>query len=527
MKRINGAEILIRSLIAQGVRTAFGYPGSMVLHVFDKLYKYKNKLRFIMTAGEQGAAHAADGYARATGDVGVVIATSGPGATNLVTGIATAHLDSVPLVIITGNVPLSQIGRDSFQEVDITGVTLPLVKHSYFVKDVSALQSIVDEAFSIARSGRPGTVLIDIPINIQTALLPEPSFAPVCAQIGTTEPDEEILAKAVHMIDQSLRPFIYAGGGVVSAGASKELMALSRQLLAPVGLSMTGLSAIPSDYSLNLGMTGLFGTDRARAAIGESDLIIGLGVRFSNRAVGERGELLEDKCVLHVDIDPAELNKNVPASLAVAADVKTFLERINTRVKKRGTCMFNLPPVLTDESYPARIIKSVSGYLKPSDIVVTDVGKHQIWVARALNIARPRSLLMSAGLGTMGFGLGASIGACLSGQGRVVLFTGDGSFLMSANELSTAVSLELNLTVIVMNNASLGLVRQWQQEHFEGRSMSTVLNHNTDFVKLAEAYGAAGFRADTPESLDSVLERAFLHKGVSLVDCIIGIDEKV
>ncbi len=533
-----GAKIVIETLIEQGTDVVFGYPGGQVLYIYDELYKNSHRIRHILTAHEQGAAHAADGYARASGKVGVVIATSGPGATNLVTGIANAHLDSSPIVAITGNVPCNLIGRDSFQEVDIAGITMPIVKHNYIVKDITKLADIIREAFVIAKSGRPGPVLIDIPKDIQ---------------VGTTEftnkePEEikqtnnfntEDIEKAIKMINESERPFIYCGGGVVSSGASEETAKLAKIMDAPIGFSMMGLSAISSSDKRNLGMVGMHGRYAAIKAKASADLVLALGVRFSDRATGNKNAYLPSANIIHVDIDIAEIDKNISSKLGIVGNVKDVLKELLSRLeqKKHNQWQEEVGKFkafeaehsgkMTDGLSPYEIIGCVGKYASPQTPVVTDVGQHQMWVAQSYKFQMPRTFITSGGLGTMGFGMGGAIGACVASSERTVLFTGDGSFGMNLNEVATAVSQNLPLVIVIMNNGVLGMVRQWQTMFYNKNYSHTTLDRKTDFVKLAEAFGAKGMRATDLKELEGCVKEAFETEGPVIIDCIIDMDERV
>ncbi len=537
--QMTGAQILIETLIEQGVDAVFGYPGGFVLNIYDELYKNSNRITHFITCHEQGAAHAADGYARATGKVGVVIATSGPGATNLVTGIATAHLDSTPLVAITGNVPSTSIGRDGFQEVDITGVTLPITKHNYIVKDVTKLASVVREAFGIARSGRPGPVLIDIPKDVQLA---KTDYAPAAPAEKPEAPAirQDDFDRAVKLIRASERPFLYAGGGVVISGASEELIELSKRLHAPVGSSIMGLSAVPHDYPLFLGMTGMHGRYVSSRAMYEADLIIGIGTRFSDRAIGNQAAFSKGRKILHIDIDRAEVGKNLPAYASLIGDVKQVLQKLLTadigrhedgwlkRVREMQADPDSHLDMGHDRLNPQVIIEAIQKKVPKDAIVATDVGQHQMWTAQYYKFSRPRTFITSGGLGTMGFGMGAAIGACIgSGRKRTVLFTSDGSFHMNLNEMATAVTNHLPLTVVLLNNNALGMVRQWQKIFYNERYSQTTLNRKTDYVALAGAFGAKGVHLDTLSELDTVLDAALTSDGPILIDARIDPDERV
>jgi acetolactate synthase-1/2/3 large subunit len=535
--KIRGAKIIIETLLEQGVDTVFGYPGGSVLNIYDEIYRYSDKITHITTCHEQGAAHAADGYARTTGKTGVVISTSGPGATNLVTGIATAFLDSTPLVAITGNVPQNLIGRDSFQEVDICGITMPITKHNFIVKDINKLGSVIREAFSIANSGRPGPVLIDIPKDIQLA---ETEFENVekCAIDKSFHINKKSLQTALEIINGSKRPFIYAGGGVTISNASEELKEFSNIIDSPIGASMMGLSAITATNPKFLGMTGMHGSYAANKIMSESDLIIAIGTRFSDRATGNKSEFINGKKLLHIDIDPAEIGKNIPVYVSLIGDVKSVLSTLikklsetkRTEWKERVEEIKNCPDSHLDMDKtrlnPQSVIEMVNKYANDSAIV-TDVGQHQMWTAQYFKFAKPRTFVTSGGLGTMGFGLGAAIGASIGTQKKTVLFTSDGSFHMNLNEMATAVSYDLPIVIVLLNNNALGMVRQWQTLFFGERYSCTSLNRKTDYVKLAEAFGMKGQRITDMSQLESAIQESFAHQGPYLVEAIIDNDEKV
>ena len=531
--KLNGAQIIIKQLIAHGVDTVFGYPGGAVLPLYDELYKNADAINHILTAHEQGAAHAADGYARASGRVGVVIATSGPGATNLVTGIANAYLDSVPMVAITGNVTTPLLGRDSFQEVDIVGITAPIVKHNFLVRDISGLEATMNEAFRIANSGRRGPVLIDIPKNVQTEMCEYSGKKPAATpKISPSFDCEAILAA----VEKCKRPYIYAGGGVVASEASSQLRALSERLSAPVGLTLMGLTSLPGDYALNLGMTGMHGNYAASVAKSESDLLIAVGVRFSDRGTGNIAEYEKGKTIIHIDIDNAEIRKNVMPHIEVCGDVKNVLTALLDKLpakKNDEWCsrIDELKQVKVKESSgewnPQSIVDAVAGHCCGDTVIATDVGQHQMWAIQHYNFQKPRTLLTSGGLGAMGYGLGAAIGGCMAtGKQRTILFTGDGSFGMNLIELATAVSQELPIVVIIMNNNTLGLPRQWQTTFFGERYSSSTLDRKTDFTALARSFGAQGFLAENRAQLEDALKQ--LKDNIpAVIDCRIGIDEKV
>lgn len=535
--KMNGARILIEELIHQEVDVIFGYPGGSVLNIYDELYLASDRIRHIITAHEQGAAHAADGYARASGKTGVVLATSGPGATNLVTGIANAYLDSVPMVAITGNVAVNSLGKDSFQEVDIVGVTQPVVKHNFMVRDVSELQETIREAFKIANTGRKGPVLIDIPKNVQMDEWDfDENVKPPC-RCKCREVKKPDLTEFLEMVKKAKRPFLYAGGGVIASGAEEEVLALSKLLDAPIGLSMMGITAIPASYPLNLGMCGMHGKFASIKAQSECDLLIAVGVRFSDRATGDVDEYTRKCMTVHIDIDRAEIGKNVSPDVSLWGDVKEILNQLLDQVPKSSHPEW----VAQVEEYkaaeavapnrtfnPKNIIEEVNRHCAEDTIVATDVGQHQMWTMQYYKFEKPKTLLTSGGLGAMGYGLGAAIGGCVaSGKKRTILFTGDGSFGMNLNELATVVSQELPITVVLLNNNVLGMVRQWQTIFYDERYSQTTLNRKTDFGALARAFGADGYTAQTLDELERVLDVTGHMSGPVLIDCHIGMDEKV
>ena len=534
---LSGADIIVKSLIDQGVETVFGYPGGQIIHVYDSLFKYKDELRHILTAHEQGAVHAADGYARATGKPGVVIATSGPGATNLVTGIATAYLDSVPLVAITGNVMSSQIGTDSFQEIDITGITLPITKHNFFVGDINDLADTIREAFRLASSGRPGPVLIDVPKDIQIAKCEYTPKSPVLPDEKQSAKDIRISA-AAECINSAQRPYIYVGGGLISSEAQKEVLALAEKIDAPVGCSMMGLSAINTDHPRYLGMQGMHGHYASSIAMHNADVIIALGARFNDRVTGNRLKFATKAKIVHIDIDGAELSKTVNVDHGLRGDIKKTLIRLLPLIdeKKKPDWQSEIDIFKKEEAEtldnregmtPRNAILTLNKHLSPNTPIATDVGQHQMWTAQNAEFKTSRRFISSGGLGTMGFGMGAAIGAATATGERAVLVTGDGSFGMCLNEMATAVKENVPLVILLLNNGVLGMVRQWQNLFFEKHFSNTVLDRKTDFVKLSDAFGAKGERVTTPEELDKALERAFSCDGPYLVECIIDKDEFV
>ena len=535
--RLSGSDIIVNTLIEQGCDVVFSYPGGQIINVYDSLYKYQDKIQHVLTAHEQGAAHAADGYARSTGKPGVVIATSGPGATNLVTGIATAYLDSVPLVAITGNVPTTQIGTDSFQEIDITGITLPITKHNYFVGSVENLADTIREAFRLAISGRPGPVLVDVPKDVQVAQWDYEPQAPV--QPEEKHPAKELrIREAAECINNAKRPFVYFGGGMITGGAQEELLALAEKLDAPIGCSMMGLSGIPTDHPRFLGMQGMHGHYASSVAMHNADCIISLGVRFNDRVTGNRAKFATGARIVHIDVDGSELSKTVNADHGLRGDIKKTLQKLLPLIKevKRPEWQAQIAGYRKKEAEnadqrpgltPRNAILTLNQYLTENTPVATDVGQHQMWTAQNVNLKRSRRFISSGGLGTMGFGMGAAIGAAFGAGERSVLVTGDGSFGMCLNELATAVSYHVPLVILLMNNGVLGMVRQWQTLFFNKHYSNTVLNRKTDFIALAESFGATGSRANTVEELNEALKTAFQTDGVYLIDCAIDKDEFV
>ncbi len=532
---LTGADITVRSLIEQGCTTVFGYPGASVVDIYDALRSRSSEIRHVLTAHEQGAAHAADGWARSTGKVGVVIATSGPGATNLVTGIATAYLDSVPLVAITGNVATSQIGTDAFQEIDITGITLPITKHNFFVSDVKETAPSIREAFRLAVSGRPGPVLVDIPRDVQiaeTEYEPQPA---VTAERGEGAKDVRV-AQAAGLLNKCRRPLIYFGGGLAASGAQSEMLELAEKLDAPLACSLMGLSAIPSDTPGFLGMHGVYGRYAAGQAFRGADCVLALGARFNDRTLGRDGELAPEAKIIHVDIDGAELSKNVGAAVGLRGDVKKTLVKLNGLIRPRKhpawreevrsfadreTQLEDRRPGMT----PKNILTALNARLSPETPVATDVGQHQMWAAQTLRFSLPRRFITSGGLGTMGFGLGAAVGACMATGERTVLVTSDGSLGMSLTELATAVSNRLPIVVLLLNNRALGMVRQWQTTYFGARYYATELDRKTDFVAAARAFGADGMKAGSLGELETAFDKAFGADGPFIIECPVDPNE--
>ena len=535
--KLSGADIIVRTLIEQGVEAVFGYPGGQILNVYDSLYKYQGEIKHILTAHEQGAAHAADGYARATGRVGVVMATSGPGATNLVTGIATAYLDSIPVVAITGNVPTTQLGTDSFQEIDITGITLPITKHNYVVGSVDELADTIREAFRLAVSGRPGPVLIDVPKDIQIAEAEYTEQEPIRPE--PRQPAKLIrIEAAAEAINLSQRPFIYFGGGLVNSDAQDELYELAEKLDAPIGCSLMGISGIPTDYPRFLGMQGMHGHYACSMAMHRADCIIALGVRFNDRVTGNRAKFAKNAKIIHIDVDGAELDKTVSAAHAMRGDLKLTLQKLLPLLEQKKltdwrksveALKFEERQVIDNREglTPRAAILTLNKFLGENTPVATDVGQHQMWAAQSLSFTKKRRFLSSGGLGTMGFGMGAAIGAAVATKERSVLITGDGGFGMCLNELATAVTYNIPMVILLMNNGVLGMVRQWQTLFFNKHYSNTVLDRKTDFVALAKAFGADGAKAETLEELNSAFEAAFKANGPFVVECMIDKDEFV
>jgi len=537
--KLTGAEILVKVLIEQGVTDVFGYPGGQAINIYDALYREREHLNHYLTAHEQGASHAADGYSRATGKVGVCIATSGPGATNLVTGIATAMLDSIPMVAITGNVPSTLIGKDSFQEIDITGVTLPITKHNYFVHRIENLADSVREAFQIAKSGRPGPVLVDIPKDVQVATYDyEPM--PAVEKIPLPLARQEQINEAIAMLNAAKRPYIYIGGGAAGLGMGKAIEALAKTLDGYIGCTFMGLSAVNQDCDRFLGMQGMHGHYASSMAQKEADLIFAIGVRFSDRATGNTKKFAKNSKIIQLDPDFSEINKNVKVDLGIIGDVQDSFTRIAAGVKQRQNPEWveTVERLREDElrytaeaeaesnapMTPKQIFDIINANKAPGTVIATDVGQHQMWTAQYVHFDRARRFVSSGGLGTMGFGLGAAIGAQIATGDPTVLITGDGSFGMNLNELATAVTYRIPLVIVLMNNGVLGMVRQWQTIFFEKRYSNTVLERRTDFVKLAEAFGAEAYRVSTPEEFEAAFRRARDAEGPVVIDTLIDKD---
>lgn len=531
--KMKGADILINCLAEQGVDTVFGYPGGAVLDIYDALYR-NGKINHVLTAHEQGAAHAADGYARVTGKVGVCFATSGPGATNLVTGIATAYMDSIPLVAVTGNVGLNNLGRDSFQEVDIAGITLPITKHNYIVKDVAELADVIRKAFYIANSGRKGPVLIDVLKNVQTAECDYEPQKPL--PLKPLETPQAKIRAAAEIINASKKPILMIGGGASASDASPRLLKLAEKLNAPVTYTLMGKGVIPDGDRKNLGMLGMHGTVASAKALIESDCIVALGTRFSDRVALNRELFANGKEVVHVDIDNAEFNKNVSVSLSVLADVSAFTEALLPLVEKKDekwlNCAISAGQSAENVNCRAFEILRAAAKLAPADSpLITDVGQHQMWTAQSYPLNSPRLFCTSGGLGTMGYGMGAAIGAAFGSGKLCVLVTGDGCFNMNLNELSTAVTEGVPLVILLMNNGVLGMVRQWQKIFYGKRFSQTTLKKKTDYIKFAESFGAKGILLGEKDDVESKLNEAFGYAGKNrspvVVDCRIPGDDNV
>ena len=538
MSKLTGAEIVIECLKEQGVDTVFGYPGGAILNIYDALYQHQNEITHILTSHEQGASHAADGYARATGKVGVCLATSGPGATNLVTGIATAYMDSVPVVAITCNVANSLLGKDSFQEIDITGVTMPITKYNFIVKDINRLAKVIRRAFVIAQSGRPGPVLVDITKDVTAATTDYEYQEPEKIEPQTDTIREEDMERALEMIRKAQKPFIFVGGVAVISNASEELRVFAHKIQAPVADSLMGKGAFDGTDELYTGMVGMHGTKTSNYGITEADLLVVVGARFSDRVIGNASKFAKNAKILQIDIDRAEINKNIKVDASIIGDAKTILRRLNT----------HLDPINHDEwiahiermkdMYPLRydknvltgpfIIQTVNEVTGGDAVIVTEVGQHQMWAAQYYKYRQPRTLLTSGGLGTMGYGLGASIGAKMGCKDKTVInIAGDGCFRMNMNEIATATRYNIPVIELIINNHVLGMVRQWQTLYYGKRYSQTVLNDSVDYVKIAEAMGAKAYRVTQKEELAPVLKEAISLNIPVVIDCQIGCDDKV
>ncbi|MDR2655178.1 MAG: biosynthetic-type acetolactate synthase large subunit [Oscillospiraceae bacterium] len=538
--KLTGAQIVIESLIEQGVEHIFGYPGGSILNIYDALYSRSDKIRHVLSSHEQGAAHAADGYARSTGKVGVVFATSGPGATNLITGIATAYLDSVPMVAITCNVTKELLGRDSFQEVDISGVTVPITKHNFFAKDIETLADIIRQAFVIAGSGRPGPVLIDIPKDVTAESC---EYVPAGRYKKRPNPiiKKDEIDKAVGLINDSRKPCIYYGGGVISSGASESLQAFAKKILAPLAPSAMGLSAAPYTNPQYLGMIGMHGTPAANEAANGCDLLITVGARFSDRVTGDKSKFAKHAKVLHIDIDESEISKNIKAFAHITGDADEVLRLLLERAEEKTDNSWlryiqeyskqaPLPDNLSEDDSVVMqdVIAGIHRRTAENTVIVTDVGQHQMITAQRYPFLHPRTWLSSLGLGTMGYGMGAAIGAKIGNPEKpVVLISGDGCFHMNMNEFAAAVTENIPIKVFVMSNGVLGMVRQWQTLFYGKRYSSTILSRKTDIVKFAEAMGGTGFRINKKSEISEVVKQALAADGPVIVDCVIDKDESV
>ena len=551
--KYTGARIVIECLVEQGVDMVFGYPGGAILNVYDELYKHKDRVRHILTAHEQGAAHAADGYSRSTGKVGVVMATSGPGATNLVTGIATAYMDSIPMIAITCNVTTPLLGKDSFQEIDITGITMPITKHNYIVRDVNRLADTIREAFLVAQSGRPGPVLVDIPKDVTAAVADynppvvhfaseEPSSlerASIRRVTKISSPSDADVEAIASIINESQRPFLYVGGGVVIDNACQQLREFAERRNIPVATSLMGRSAFPSRHPLSCGMIGMHGTKAANMGANRSDLVIALGARFSDRVISDSSKFARNSRILHIDVDPAEINKNIAAHYSLVGSVRELLTRLLPLIQPRPESEWNqeiaqwkqhLPAMYSKKTrlHPKFAFEYIHQRLGDDAILTTEVGQHQMWAAQFYPFSKPRTFLTSGGLGTMGYGTGAAIGAQLANPDRrVVHIAGDGSFRMNCNELATIAHYQVPVVIVVVNNGTLGMVRQWQHLFYDKRYSETTLDFGPDFVKLAEAYGIAGSRATNEEEFMAAFDRAAESGKAALIDCSMSIDEMV
>ena len=542
--KISGSQIVIECLLEQGVDTVFGYPGGAILNIYDALYKNSNRIRHILTAHEQGASHAADGYARSTGKVGVCMATSGPGATNLVTGIATAYMDSIPVVAITCNVTQAQLGKDSFQEIDITGVTMPITKHNFMVRDVNDLADTIRKAFHIAKSGRPGPVLIDIPKDVTAS---QTEYEPVNPETLNFDipskiihsPSKDQILNAIKMIDEAERPFIYAGGGVQIAGACEELKFLAEKANIPVSMSLMGKAVFPNKHPLSMGMIGMHGTYVANTACDKCDLLLAIGCRFSDRVIGDPKKFAGNAKILQIDIDPAEVNKMIEVDNALIGDIKQILAEISSKIQKKEPGKWNeqvnewkkiVPPSYNKKQdlSPKFIFEYVNSKVKQDTIITTEVGQHQMWTAQFYDFMQPRTFLTSGGLGTMGYGTGAAIGAQFANPEKTIVhFAGDGSFRMNCNELATIQHYELPIIIVVLDNHALGNVRMWQTLFYEKRYSNTTLDFGPDWEKLAFAYGIQGYHVKNEEEFKKAFDDALKSKKPAVIDAEIYIDEMV
>ena len=536
--KLTGADIIAEVLIEQGVDTIFGYPGGAVLNIYDSLYKYRDRIQHVMTAHEQGAAHAADGYARITGKTGVVLSTSGPGATNLVTGIATAYMDSIPMVAITGNVGTSLIGKDSFQEVFITGITMPITKHNYTVRDVNKLADTLRDAFRIAQSGRKGPVLVDVPKDV-TAAVAEFERKPAGKFKYVTNLEEQDIRRVTDALNRAERPVIYFGGGVVASGAGEDLRELVRKADIPAAYTLMAAGVMGYEDPHNLGLLGMHGGLVSNLAVDQADLVLAFGTRFDDRVASDTEKFARNAKVVHIDIDPSEVNKNVRVDYSLVGDagdvIRAMLPFVEEKRHEEWMNWINekkkadYHPVDDDRVIrPHQLMRSLCRMAGEDAVYVTDVGQHQMWAAQYIRHVKPRSFLTSGGLGTMGYGYGAAIGATFGcGKRRVIHITGDGSFHMNMNEACTAVSYHLPIITVIMNNQVLGMVRQWQTAFYDGRYSSTDPHRKTNFAKVAEGFGAKGFRCETLAEFEAAMEQALKEDGPVWIDCAIEKDEKV
>ena len=536
--QLTGSQIVIECLKEQGVDTVFGYPGGTILNIYDELYKHSDEITHILTSHEQGASHAADGYARATGKVGVCLATSGPGATNLVTGIATAYMDSIPLVAITANVGVAMLGKDSFQEVDIAGVVMPVTKHSFIVKNVHELANTIRRAFTIAKSGRPGPVLVDITKDVTASKADFTPKKPAAIKRVTDTIKDQDIEKAIDMINNSKKPYFLVGGGVTISGASSELAKLVKKIDAPVCDTLMGKGAYDGTKSNYTGMIGMHGTKASNLGVNKADLLIVVGARFSDRVIGDASTFAKNAKILHIDIDAAEINKNIDVDAKIIGDANEILRRLNAGVKASKKPKWNEEIKKLMEENPMdydmkhltgpAIINKVYELTKGDAIITTDVGQHQMWAAQYYKYKKPRQLLTSGGLGTMGYGLGAAIGAKAGCPDKIVVnIAGDGCFRMNMNEMATAAREDIHVIEIVINNHVLGMVRQWQTLFYGKRYSNTVLNDKVDFAKLADALGAKGYTVKTVEEFERAFKEAVKGEGAYLIDCQIAEDDKV
>ncbi len=536
--QLTGAQIVIECLKEQGVDTVFGYPGGAILNVYDEVYKHQGEIKHILTSHEQGASHAADGYARSTGKVGVCFATSGPGATNLVTGIATAYMDSVPMVAITCNVTVPLLGKDSFQEIDIAGITTPITKHNFIVKDVTKLADTIRRAFKIAQKGRPGPVLVDIPKDITAAKTEYKAIKPEPIPRVTETICEADIDKAVKMIKSAKKPYIFVGGGAVISEASEELMEFVKKVDAPVCDTLMGKGAFDGTNDLYTGMLGMHGTKTSNLGVSECDLLISLGVRFSDRVLGNAQKFAKQAKILQFDVDAAEINKNIRVDACVIGDLKEVLARVNGKLDQMNHNEWITHVMDYKVKYPLKyadaglsgpyVIEEIYRQTKGDAVIVTEVGQHQMWAAQYYKYKNPRTFLSSGGLGTMGYGLGAAIGAQVANPDKQVInIAGDGCFRMNMNEIATAARQNLPMIEVIINNHVLGMVRQWQDLFYEQRYSATVLDDGVDFVKLAEAMGAEAYRATSREEFADVFAKALAAKKPVVIDCIINCDDKV